>query len=563
MSENSGLSPEQIAALSGLTAAQIAEVSTSWAPESRTAMLEYFRAAQKREAIRKRYRDVADLAAAVDPSFVITRAVRLIAQRIEKVLHNPRHNLLVTAPPQELKSTLCAIFTPVRALQENPNTKIILATYAEPLALDHSRACRSIIQRHGSGVVDDMIGAEVEDKLGFRVSPTATKVNSWQVDNGLGGLVAVGLHGTVTGRGADLLIIDDPYKDMAEADSEAGRASVDQWMRTVARQRLSPRASIILIQTRWHAQDLAGDILAKERLLPPRYRTWHHVNIPAIAEEGIDDALNRPPGEALESALGRTKEEYEATKRDIGDRVWYAMYQGNPRNPTGGLFQQAWFTPHAEVPERPVAAIVAIDPADSGRNDDAGIVGGYLCPNGTVLLAEDWSGQYTSDQWSRQAVLLALEMNAREIAMEAYTAATTYEAVIKRAWEDLRREARKKQFAGDELTTAEQRALSARMPFSIYKWRGRNKADAVARSALLRQALETGKARTVPHKMAVLESQAIGWHPTQHQPDRLAAAVIVHDRLIALGSGRFTAASPVLGQRPMNAPDWMRRRLTR
>lgn len=548
--------------LAGLTPEQIAEMSKGWTPESRANMLDYMKAAQKRETIRTRYSNVAELAQAIDPMFVRTPAVDLVAEKIETVLRYPNCNLAVSAPPQEFKTLLCGVYTPLRALQINPNTRIILVTYAEKLALRSSRMCREIITRHGSGVVDAVIGTEVEDKLGFKLAATATAVDAWQVANGLGGLIATGLHGTVTGMPADLLIIDDPYKDMAEADSDVGRAAVDEWMSTVGKRRLSPQGSIILIQTRWHTSDLTGSILTKERLLDQRFRTWHHVNIPAISEEGIDDALNRPPGVAMESTRGNTREHYEAVRRDDGDRVFYAMYQGSPRPPGGGLFQLSWFLVHGEVPDRPVATIVAVDPAETGKRDETGIVGGYLCADGTVLLAKDRSGKYTSDRWSREAVELTLEIGAREIAMEAYVAATTYEIMLKRAWDDIHKEAVKKRMKGEDLTVVDQRALSEQMPFRIHKWRSKQpKANSIARSALLRQALEKGWARTVKHEMVLFEEQAVGWQAEQHQPDRIAAGVILHDRLADLGSGRMKVAPLPLGQRQMDAPAWMRRRL--
>lgn len=325
---------------------------------------------------------------------------------------------------------------------------------------------------------------------------------------------------------------------------------------------------VVSHNTRWHPEDLAGEILDKEKKLDPLWRTWHHVNIPAVAEEGLTDSLGREPGEAMISARG--ERDWAATRRDVGDRVWYALYQGSPRNPAGGLFRRAWFEPHMEVPEVPVAAVIGIDPADTGKDDETGIVGGYLCPNGKVLLAEDWSGKFTSDEWAKRAVLLALEMGAREIAMEAYSAAETYTIMLKRAWKDIQTAARAKLKSGVSLTRVEKRACAEQMPFTIYKWRGRANSDAVARSGLMRQAFETGKARTVPVKMAVFEDEAADWQIGQHQPDRVAAGLIVHDRLVKLGGGQFVAAPPV--DRPAGesststglatvTPIWLRRRL--
>jgi len=525
-------------------ARHLAKLAQNWAPESRAAMVEYLRVAQKRDAIKSRYKNVTELASAIDPNFIVTPALALIGRKIEMVLNRKRHNLLITTPPQEGKSTIAAVYTPLRSLQLHPNNKIILATYGETLALEHSQNMRTIISRHGSGVIDAVTSVEVEDKLGFQINPASNRVDAWRISNGRGGITATGLHGAITGRAADLFIIDDPYKDMVEADSLTHRERVNDWMRSVARTRLSPQASIILIQTRWHPEDLAGEIISKEKLLPPEYRTWHHINIPAIAEEGIDDALGREPGTVMVSARGRTLAEFEATRRDVGERVWYALYQGNPRNPAGGLFARKWFEPHMEVPEHPVAAVVAVDPADSGKDDETGIIGGYLCPDGKVLLAEDWSGQFTSDKWGRQAVLLALQMGAREIAMEAYTTGTTYVNVIKNAWRDIHREAVKKAMAGAELTPVERRACREQMPFTIYKWRGRFGADAVARSSLIRQAFETHTCRTVEHRLAVFEDMAADWQVGQHQPDRVAAALIAHDRLAHLASGKMIVAVP-------------------
>ena len=171
--------------------------------------------------------------------------------------------------------------------------------------------------------------------------------------------------------------------------------------------------------TRWHPEDLAGKILAGERLLDQDERSWRHINIPAIAEEGITDALNRPMGEPMQSARDtpEAKRNFAMTRKQVGERTWYALYQGSPRNPAGGIFQRAWFEPHLQgIPAWPVASIVGIDPADSGEGDEAGVIGGMLLPDGRVALTHDRSGHYTADQWATVGVTLALEIGAREIA---------------------------------------------------------------------------------------------------------------------------------------------------
>ena len=690
--------------------AVISAATRSWQPETRQAMAEYLRTSRAREQIKTKYHNAAELAQAVDPSYNITPALRMVADAIETVLSRPRHNLLVTTPPQEGKSSLCAVYTPLRALQLNPNRRIILATYGDSLAEDHSRACRDIITRHGAGVVDAMTGVTVEDKLGLELSPTSSKVHSWRIAGARGGMIAVGLGSSITGRAADLFIIDDPYKNMQEADSATHRRRVDEWFASVAQTRLSPEASMVLIQcmtgdtpvlrpngtetplrnirvgdriatyengtvttstvlnwasqgsddvmcirmksgrtvranarhpfltsegawvrvaelkpgqslmgiangtapesahptccepqptiwadeiisiepcgveevfdiqvertenfianglvshnTRWHPEDLAGQIIAGEQQVEPRYRTWRHINVPAISEVGIYDSLGRNDDEVMVSARGRTRDEFEQTRRKVGERVWYALYQGSPRNPAGGLFMRAWFdnTRLPVAPDKTVATVIGIDPADSGEGDETGIVAATLAEDGTVILTEDWSGQMTADEWARRAVMLALNTGAREIAMEAYASATTYVSVIKRAWKDIHDEVVAKRTRGNYLSPIEERALSANMPFTIFKWRGRNGADAVGRSSLLRQAFETGKCKTVENKLAVFEAQAADWQAGQHQPDRVAAALIAHDRIAALSGGRVLMSVPVDGP-PTAAPAWLKRRI--
>jgi len=218
-------------------------------------------------------------------------------------------------------STLCAVYTPLRALMLNPNCRIILATHGDHLAEESSRLCQSLINSHGAGVVDPLTGVAVEDKLGYRIAQGSARVKSWKLRGSRGGMLAVGWGSSIVGRPAELMIIDDVFKNMMEADSLNHRRKIAEWFSSVALTRLSPDASIIHISTRWHPEDLAGMIMATEQAAEERYKTWRHINIPAIAEDGIPDALNRAPGVVMESARGRTKAEFEATRRAVRDRT--------------------------------------------------------------------------------------------------------------------------------------------------------------------------------------------------------------------------------------------------
>jgi hypothetical protein len=132
------------------------------------------------------------------------------------------------------------------------------------------------------------------------------------------------------------LVLDDVVKDAAETYSAAHRRRVVNEYRSTLATRVHPGWSVLLVMTRWHERDLAGELLDAEP------DVWTHTNIPALAEAGIPDALDRPPGVAMTSALGFTPEHYAAARRTSGERAWYALYEGVPSTPEGGLIQRKW-----------------------------------------------------------------------------------------------------------------------------------------------------------------------------------------------------------------------------
>ncbi|WP_206676446.1 DUF6602 domain-containing protein [Mycobacteroides franklinii] len=270
----------------------------------------------------------------------------------------------------------------------------------------------------------------------------------------------------------------------------------------------------MLGMTRWHQEDLAGELLAAEPDI------WTHTNVPAIAETGVPDALSRDSGAAMTSALGFTPEHYAAARRTSGERAWYALYMGSPTTPQGGLIKAAWLDTWrmAAAPTRPLRTIVAVDPSDSGKGNRCGIIAASQA-DGVVALIADRSEPLTSEQWARRAVELAVEVGASQIAVETYTAGETYVRIVK---DTLRR-------------------MRPNYSITVTPWRG--KGDALARSAAIRQAFEVGTCRIAGH-LPEFESAAVSWQTGQHQPDSLAAAVIASDRLSRAGAG-MTFGAPV------------------
>lgn len=445
----------------------------------------------------------AELAQRLDPGFAVTPTIALLSDLAVRSVVEPDQRDIVTTPPRTGKSRLLAIWTVVWALADNPDLQVVLVSYSDELAQAHSREARQLIAEHA-------------DVLGIRLSPDKTAVGRWRVDGHKGGLLATGINSGVTGFGADLLIIDDPVKDAAEADSAAHRRRVVSEYRSTLSTRVHPAGSVLLVMTRWHEQDLAGELLDAEP------DVWQHTNIPAVSETGVPDALGRERrGVAMTSALGYTSDHYAAARRTSGERTWFALYQGVPTPPDGGLVHREWFDRWrlSTEPEHPALTVVGVDPSDSGRGDSCGLVAASITADRVVAVRADRSAPMTSDQWAKAAVELAIEVGASVIAVEGFTTAETYRQVVENAIA----------------------AVSPPHPIKVSPWRA--KGDAVARSSALLQALETGTCRIVG-ELPGLEGSAVLWQAGQHQPDQLAALVVAHDVLMRSVGMRVDFAIP-------------------
>lgn len=201
---------------------------------------------------------------------------------------------------------------------------MILASYEADFAATWGRRVRNTIQENAA-------------RMRVRVSSDSAAVNMWDTTAG-GGMTTAGVGGPITGKGADLLIIDDPIKNFEEANSETYRQKTWDWWQNVAYTRLEPGASVIVTMARWHDDDLVGRLL--DQMRKGDGEQWEIVNLPATAEEG--DPLGRRVGEALCS------ERYDETalkriQKAIGSYAWNSLYQQRPNPQGGGKFKQSWF----------------------------------------------------------------------------------------------------------------------------------------------------------------------------------------------------------------------------
>lgn len=238
--------------------------------------------------------------------------------------------LIIEAPPRHGKSQLCSIFFPAWYLGRNPTHRVMVASEESNLAFGFSEKIRNTIKLFGPSV------------FGVTLHPKRTRRDHWQLENEVGGLYASGRKGGgLTGRGSHLLVVDDPIRNAKDAMSVVTREAVWSWFLSTARSRLQREGLIVIIQTRWHQDDLVG------RLLKYQPGVWTRVRLPALAEaEG--DPLGRTPGQPLwpEIMPLAMLEEY----RKSSTYWWQAMYQQDP-TPEGGLLaQRRWFKLVAELP---------------------------------------------------------------------------------------------------------------------------------------------------------------------------------------------------------------------
>ncbi len=231
---------------------------------------------------------------------------------LEKVTKGEIKRLIVSMPPRHGKTETLTVRYPVFRLEQDSKTRAVIACYNQTLASKFGRKARRIAEQR------------------FPLATDRTAVDDWETPQG-GGVRSVGVGGGVTGQGFDLLIVDDPVKSREEAESVTFRDKVWEWFTDDLYTRCEPDASIIVIMTRWHEDDLVGRILASETA-----GDWTVINIPALAEE--DDPLGRAVGEALcperfnVAALNNIE-------KVLGGYSFNALYQGRPSAKEGAFFK--------------------------------------------------------------------------------------------------------------------------------------------------------------------------------------------------------------------------------
>ena len=248
---------------------------------------------------------------------------------VEDVKNGKSPRLFISMPPRHSKSETMTKKFPAWIIGNNPDYEIIIASYSMDLARDFGKIARDTYREHsknGTGIFNNIID---RDK---------SAVDNWGISEHRGAVVSTGVGGSATGKGAHIAIIDDPFKNREDANSRLQRDKVWAWYQSTIRTRLAPGGGIIIIQTRWHEDDLVGRII--KEMENETGETFESIVLPAIAEE--NDILGRKVGEPLwEERYGI--DELKNIKKAIGSREFSALYQQKPQIEDGGLFKRQYF----------------------------------------------------------------------------------------------------------------------------------------------------------------------------------------------------------------------------
>lgn len=303
---------------------------------------------------------------------------KLLISELEKVARRETRRLAVFMPPGSAKSTYASILFPPWLMQYWLNTSVLAASHTTELAEKWGRRVRNAV--NDDGLV-----------LGIGISADNQAAGRWALTTGAE-YYAAGVGTGIAGFRAGLGMIDDPIRSRQDADSELIRDRIWEWYINDFRTRLVPGAPEILIQTRWHEDDLAGRAL--------QHNDWRVVSLPAEAEP--NDPLGRKVGEFLwaDGDYGYA-EQLAELKKNTPARTWSALYQQRPAPEDGDYFKAEWLKPYDKAPALDTLRVYGGSDyavtADGGDYTVHAVVG--LDPEGRMYLLDLWRKQASSDQW--------------------------------------------------------------------------------------------------------------------------------------------------------------------
>jgi hypothetical protein len=309
----------------------------------------------------------------------------VIADRLERLVlgameqgnyTNPQSisRLIISMPPRHGKSELASIHFPAWFLAKFPNKEVIATSYGADLATDFGRKVRNMFDKQDFKNVFPSVNLAADSKA----------ANKWNTNQG-GAYTAAGVGGAITGKGADLLIIDDPFKNSQEAMNEQVRQQKWEWLWDVAMTRLSQKGVVVLIMTRWHDDDFVGRL---HGMPVDSVHPWHELKFPAIATKNEHEEIFSPRRNTMvhyHRTVGESLwpdrysvQELEARRNGMSKYSWSALFQQDPVDEESIEFKKEWFKTRTEkdVQALNTRRFLTIDAAGSltDRSDFIGVV---------------------------------------------------------------------------------------------------------------------------------------------------------------------------------------------
>ena len=359
----------------------------------------------------------------INPKYEMEWFHRLIADKCQALFEGKIQNLMVFMPPQHGKSEIISRSFPAWVLGKNPDAKIVGTSYSSNLAEQFSRSIQRTIdsQAYHDVFPDTMLNNSPfsDVKKGY-----LRTIEIFETINHKGYYKAVGVGGSLTGTPADIAIIDDPVKDALEAYSELQRERVWDWYNSVLSTRLHNNSRQVFVMTRWHEDDLAGRILARE---PDK---WDVVSIPAICEKEGDGGISRRKvGEALWES--RHSLDKLLAQKARSPQQFASLYQQRPTIEGGNVVKREWFQ-HISREEfnamrwqEPINFYLdtAYDKKGARDNDPSGILAACKIKNNIYLVHAAkvykempdllrWLPTYVDTWGDRQMSMLCIEPKA-------------------------------------------------------------------------------------------------------------------------------------------------------
>jgi predicted phage terminase large subunit-like protein len=251
------------------------------------------------------------------PDFIEGSHHKIVADKFNKLAQGKIKRLIINMPPRHTKSEFASYFLPAWMVGRNPKLKIIQSTNTTELSVRFGRKAKSL-----------MDSPEYKQVFQTRLNPDSQAAGKWETEQG-GEYYAAGVGSAITGRGADLLIIDDPHTEQDAMNAQALDRTYE-WYTSGPRQRLQPGGAIVVVMTRWNEKDLTGRLMHAQK--EPRADQWEVVEFPAIM----------PSGQPLWPGFWKL-EDLESVKASIPTTKWSAQYMQNPTSEEGALIKREWW----------------------------------------------------------------------------------------------------------------------------------------------------------------------------------------------------------------------------